>query len=232
MIDTLIVSDVHLGSPLAMARELHQLLSSTAFNRLILLGDIFADLNFRRLTSEHWKLISLIRKLSNPKRGVEVVWVEGNHDIGFTQVMEHLIGVRVYQRYTWNWAGQKCIAMHGHQFDGLYADGKLPWFNGFITEIHLRLQKLGILKKWLPIVLDKFHTHYGRLTQKVAKGAIDAAIKERAKYIFCGHTHDPHHELHLGVEYWNTGCWVSDAATYITLNEGNDVRLESIPRSA
>jgi UDP-2,3-diacylglucosamine pyrophosphatase LpxH len=218
--DTLIVSDVHLGSPLAMARELHHLLSTTTFNRLVLLGDIFADLNFRRLTKEHWKLISLIRKLSNPKRGVEVVWVEGNHDIGFTQVMENLIGVKVYQQYTWNWNGKKCIAMHGHQFDGLYAENKLPWFNGLITEIHIRLQRLGILKKWLPTILDKFHTHYGRLTKKVAEGAFHVATEEQADYVFCGHTHQTYFERKGTIEYYNTGSWVSQTkGTYIVLGD-------------
>lgn len=231
--DTLIVSDVHLGSPLAMAEELYHLLSTTTFQRLILLGDMFADLNFRRLTREHWKLISFIRKLSNPKRGVEVVWVEGNHDIGITEVMEHLIGVKVYQQYTWDWNGKKCIAMHGHQFDGLFADGQLPWFNGLITEIHIRLQKLGILKRWLPTILDRLHTHYGRLSKKVADGALHVAVHEKADYVFCGHTHDAHYECRDGVEYWNSGCWVGDAATYLALGSvSNVVETYTVPRSA
>ena len=217
--DTLIVSDIHLGSPLAMARELHLLLSTSTFNRLILLGDIFADLNFRRLTNEHWKLISLIRKLSNPKRGVEIVWVEGNHDIGVTQVMENLIGVTVYQQYVWEWNGKKCIAMHGHQFDGLFASGN-PWFNGIVTEVYIRLQKIDILKRWLPRVLDKLHTDYQRLTYKVAEGALHVAKEQRADYVFCGHTHQPHFEKREAIEYYNTGSWVSQQkGTYVMLGD-------------
>src|SRR5271157_1175345 len=87
--ETLIVSDVHLGSDLSLAADLLDLLQNSTFKRLILLGDIFADLNFSRLTKEHWRLISYLRKLSNPKRSIEVVWIEGNHDAGITQVMEH-----------------------------------------------------------------------------------------------------------------------------------------------
>lgn len=221
--DTLIVSDVHLGSALSMARELHHLLSTTTFKRLILLGDIFSDLNFGRLTKDHWKVISLIRKLSNPKRGIEVVWVEGNHDAGVTMVMEHLIGVKVFQQYEWVWNGRKCIAMHGHQFDGLFAEGN-PWFNPIVTSIHLWLQKTGALRKWLPAILDKFHTHYGRLTKKVAEGALNAARKELADYIFCGHTHEPYRQTSNSVEYWNTGCWVGGVATFVSLDE-TDVTL-------
>ncbi|MDA4133278.1 MAG: metallophosphoesterase, partial [Thaumarchaeota archaeon] len=108
------MSDVHLGSSVSLAADLLLLLKTSRFKRLILLGDIFQDLDFSRLTREHWRLLAHIRKLSNPKRGIEVVWVEGNHDAGIAEVMEHLIGVRVHQEYEWEWNGAKCLAIHGH----------------------------------------------------------------------------------------------------------------------
>jgi len=46
--DTLILSDVHLGSELSRAREALDLLKSTSFRRLILLGDIFNDLKEKK----------------------------------------------------------------------------------------------------------------------------------------------------------------------------------------
>ena len=58
--DTLILSDVHLGSDTSRAREATCVLKENRFRRLILLGDIFADLNFRRLTKEHWKFLGYI----------------------------------------------------------------------------------------------------------------------------------------------------------------------------
>jgi len=74
--NTLILSDLHLGAETSHAREATRVLKQNQFRRLILLGDIFADLNFARLTKEHWKFLGYIRKLSNPKRNVEVIWVE------------------------------------------------------------------------------------------------------------------------------------------------------------
>src|SRR6266404_3812238 len=103
--DTVIISDLHLGSDVSRAREALNFLRTRRFKRLILLGDIFSDLNFRRLTKEHWQFLSHIRKLSNPKRNVEVVWVEGNHDQGLSQLMSHLVGVPVYQQYAWEFNG-------------------------------------------------------------------------------------------------------------------------------
>src|SRR5919107_1473508 len=99
--NTLIISDLHLGSELSQARQALRLLSSIEFNRLVLLGDIFCDLNFARLKKDHWKFLGQIRKLTNPKRGKEVVWVEGNHDKGLSTVMSHLVGIPVYQQYQW-----------------------------------------------------------------------------------------------------------------------------------
>src|SRR5919109_4850714 len=101
--DTVILSDLHLGSEVCRAKEALEMLKGTSFKRLILLGDIFCDLNFRRLKKEHWQFLSYIRKLSNPKRAVEVIWVEGNHDYGLSEVMSHLVGIKVYQEYEWNY---------------------------------------------------------------------------------------------------------------------------------
>src|ERR1700752_5245720 len=103
--NTLILSDLHLGSDTSHAREATQLLKKTSFRRLILLGDIFSDLNFARLTKDHWKFLGTIRKRSNPKRQVEIVWVEGNHDHGLSNLMSHLVGVKVYQECEWQYAG-------------------------------------------------------------------------------------------------------------------------------
>src|SRR5258708_1624903 len=114
------------------------MLEGQVFRRLILLGDIFSDLNFRRLKKEHWQFLGYIRKLSNPKRGVEVVWVEGNHDLGLTDVMSHLVGVKVYQEYTWDYDGKKHLAVHGHQFDRFIVNNILLSHVG--TFLHLTKQ--------------------------------------------------------------------------------------------
>src|ERR1700689_5158105 len=134
--DTLILSDVHLGSDTSRAREATCVLKQNRFRRLILLGDIFSDLNFRRLTKEHWKFLSYIRKLSNPKRGIEVIWVEGNHDQGLSAVMSHLVGVKVYQEYAWEFNGVRHLAIHGHQFDRFMVNSWL--LSSVNTFIHLQ----------------------------------------------------------------------------------------------
>jgi UDP-2,3-diacylglucosamine pyrophosphatase LpxH len=214
--DTLILSDVHLGSETSRAREATRLLKETRFRRLILLGDIFADLNFRRLTKEHWKFLGYIRKLSNPKRDLEVIWVEGNHDQGLADIMSHLVGVRVYQEYEWTCGGMRHLAIHGHQFDRLLANNLR--LNYFGTLFYLQLQRLDMKGKPVARFIDRINTRWLRMSHKVASGALFHARLRKADRIFCGHTHHAMHEEKDGIHYYNSGGWVDDRLTYITID--------------
>jgi UDP-2,3-diacylglucosamine pyrophosphatase LpxH len=212
--DTLILSDVHLGSEVSRAREASELLTDTNFRRLVLLGDIFSDLNFRRLTSDHWKFLSRIRKLSNPKRKVEVVWVEGNHDQGLSQIMSHLVGVPVYQRYVWEFEGKRHVAVHGHQFCR---------HNEFLSRVGERLfyelQKMEGGRKRISRLIDRINTRWGRMESRVAEGALLYARAGRVDRIFCGHTHVASHQSRYGVDYYNSGSWIDASPTYLTIDE-------------
>jgi UDP-2,3-diacylglucosamine pyrophosphatase LpxH len=227
--DTLILSDVHLGAEVSRARAATSMLRENSFRRLILLGDIFADLNFGRLKKEHWKFLGAIRKLSNPKRKVEVVWVEGNHDLGLTNVMSHLVGVRVFQEYAWDYAGLCHLAIHGHQFDG-FAVNSVPLSN-LGTWLYLLLQKLDFKGKPLVRLIDRLNTRWLRMSTKVADGAIAHAKARGADRIFCGHTHEAMHLEQDGVHYYNAGGWIDSRLTYITIGE-EGVRIHEYSENA
>jgi UDP-2,3-diacylglucosamine pyrophosphatase LpxH len=216
--DTLILSDLHLGADMSRAREALRVLQENQYRRLILLGDIFADLNFGRLKKEHWKFLGFIRKLSNPKRKVEVVWVEGNHDHGLAEIMSHLVGVRVYQEYQWEYQGLRHIAVHGHQFDGFVVSNvRVSYLIG--TLLYLQLQKWDSKNKTLTRFLDRLGTRWQRLSEKVADGALAHARHHPAARIFCGHTHAAMHKREDGIDYYNCGAWIDARPTYITVGE-------------
>jgi UDP-2,3-diacylglucosamine pyrophosphatase LpxH len=215
--NTLILSDLHLGAETSHAREGTQVLKQNHFRRLILLGDIFADLNFARLTKEHWKFLGYIRKLSNPKRNIEVVWVEGNHDHGLANIMSHLVGVRVYQHYEWEYRGLRHIAIHGHQFDGFQVSRVRLSRLG--TSLYLQLQKLDLRGKPIARLIDRLNTRWLRMSPKVASGALTYARHHGADRIFCGHTHEAIHVRQDGIEYYNSGGWVDSRLTYLTIDE-------------
>ena len=178
----------------------------------MLLGDIFCDLNFRRLTSDHWKFLSRIRKLSNPKRKVEVVWVEGNHDQGLSQIMSHLVGVPVYQRYVWEYEGKRHLAVHGHQFD--YFCQKNALLSRVGERIFYELQKLDGGRKRLSRFIDRMNTRWLRMESRVAEGAFLYARAGRVERIFCGHTHAATHQHRHGIDYYNSGSWINASPTY------------------
>jgi len=191
------------------------MLRQNLFHRLILLGDIFADLNFRRLTKDHWKFLGYIRKLSNPKRGVEVVWVEGNHDQGLTDVMSHLVGVKVYQEYAWEFDGRRHLAVHGHQFDRFAVNNLL--LSNLGSFLHLQLQRLDVKSKRFSRYVDLLNTRWLRLSAKVASGALGEARLRHAERVFCGHTHVAQYQKRDGIEYYNSGSWTDSRLTYITV---------------
>src|SRR5262245_47340120 len=79
--DALVISDLHLGSDNCQARALHHFLDDihdgrTETRQIILNGDVFDSIDFRRLKKHHWKVLSLLRKLSDR---IDIVWINGNH---------------------------------------------------------------------------------------------------------------------------------------------------------
>src|SRR5262245_16575070 len=214
--DTIILSDLHLGSEVSRAPAALKMLKSASFNRLILLGDIFSDLNFRRLKKEHWQFLGYIRKLSNPKREIEVVWVEGNHDYGLSDVMSHLVGVRVYQEYEWEYDGVRHLAVHGHQFDRFLTRNLA--LSRFLSALHLLMQTFSFGKQRMMGFIERFDTAWLRLSAKVATGALAHGRYKNVQRIFCGHTHEALNITRDGVEYFNSGSWTQDNPTYIAID--------------
>jgi UDP-2,3-diacylglucosamine pyrophosphatase LpxH len=215
--DTLIISDLHLGSETSRAEDALEMLKHMRFNQLILLGDIFCDLDFARLKKEHWHFLSHIRKLSNPKRRVKVVWVEGNHDKGLSNVLSHLMGVKVYEEYIWEYRGQRHMAIHGHQFDRFLVRNAL--LSGLGSFIYLVLQRIGSGRLGLVRLLDKLSTAWLRLSPNVKAGAVEHAKARAARVVYCGHTHEALSAEQDGIRYYNSGSWTGSKATYLTVDE-------------
>lgn len=214
MFPTLIISDLHIGSKLSRSRDVLAFLSKTFFKRLILLGDVFADLDLRRLGADDLILLSYLVGLTREK---EIVFVEGNHDAGMVSLLDHLTGISAHYEYNFLLPnGKKCVALHGHQFDDIVSN---VWFANFISWIYLEVQKVAFLRRTFCIFVDKLSVRWQRLTEKVAHDAIEYAIREKVDFIFCGHTHETFECTYNGVHYYNTGSWVGDASDFILITE-------------
>ncbi len=221
-VDTLIISDLHLGSKVSRPRELLAVLEDYQYDRLIMLGDIFDDLNFTRLKSSHWDFLSYIRWLSNPKRDVEVVWVEGNHDEGLSIITSHLMGIKVHKEYSWEHDHQKYLAIHGHQFDKFIVDHEI--LTNVACTFYDWIQKCDTKQKKISRYLKTKSKTFMRNTDQVAQGAAKYGVSRKADVVFCGHTHHADNLLIDSIDYYNTGCWTDIPSTFVTINgKGVDI---------
>ncbi len=220
-IDVLMISDLHLGLNLSRTEELLGTIDKYKFKKLIINGDIFDSLDFNRLHSRHWDVLSRIRELS---RNVEVVWINGNHD-GTSVLLSQLIGVKVYTKYIWESNGKKFLAIHGHQFDRLMNKniiiGTVAMFLYYFVQNVFKHDKA--FTKWL----KKSNKSWMRMSDQVAKGATLYGKLRKADYVFCGHTHIALYKKIRGVKYYNSGCWVDRPSAYITIR-GIEIKIKRV----
>ncbi len=211
---TLIVSDIHLGSSVSRANKLLELLNTEEYKTLILNGDIFDDLDFTRLQHDHWELLSKVRKLSDPKYGIEVIWIAGNHD-GAAQILSRLIGVTVRNEYIFEWNKKRCLVIHGHQFDRFMTQN--PIVSTLASWLYLGIQKLDTERQFISRFLKRASKSWLRVSEKVARGAVLYGLLKRVDIVFCGHTHKAMEKQLRGIHYYNSGCWTDIPSTYISI---------------
>ena len=216
-VTTLMISDIHLGSPVSRSRAVLANLKRYHFRRLIILGDLFDDLNFTRLTRDDWELLSYFRKLSNPKYGVEVVWVWGNHDLYSSDAISHLLGVHVTEEYEWEENRESCLAIHGHQFDSFMSKNRLV--SDIASAVYLFLQKLDLKTHRFSRFVKRMSKTWLRLSDKVAGKALAYGVRKGKRYVFCRHTHGALERHGDGVSYYNTGSWTEIPSTFIVIDD-------------
>jgi UDP-2,3-diacylglucosamine pyrophosphatase LpxH len=218
MLDAIIVSDIHLGSSNSEAKSLCTLLESLVDQtlpaaRLILNGDVFDSIDFRRLTKHHWKVLSLIRKLSDT---LEIIWIAGNHD-GSAEIISHLLGVTVKEEYILTSGKQKILILHGHTFDDFIdAHPILTWIGDWIYYFLQRIDQTHYFAK----LAKKGSKTFLRCVKKVEEQASEYARGKGCSAVCCGHTHTGYTRQNGSVQYWNSGCWTERPCTYLTIDDG------------
>ena len=220
-IDTLIISDIHLGFRFSRAADVLKVLKGYNFEHLILNGDIFEDLNFNRLHSEHWEVLSYLRHLSKSK---EVVWIVGNHD-GRSETLSHLLGINFCNKYVWWSNGRKFLAIHGHQFDRFVSKNLI--ISSLADFLYILLKRLENKNQVISQWIRHHNRSWLRMSKDVARRAIHYARLRRVDCIFCGHTHQAYHLKSKKVEYYNSGCWTEYPANFITIKDGK-IKLREV----
>jgi UDP-2,3-diacylglucosamine pyrophosphatase LpxH len=216
--DALVISDTHLGSDNCQAKQLVHFLEAVRrgdlrTDRLILNGDVFDSMDFRRLRKPHWKVLSLLRKLSDQ---IEIVWLIGNHD-GPAEYISHLLGLTVRDEVTVKSGGRSVLLLHGHRFDDFLE--RYPLTTRIADGVYRFLQ-------WV----DKSHTiartakhnskMFLRCARKVQDQAVEYADRRGCDAVCCGHTHHPVAVTEGPVHYFNSGCWTERPCHYLAIAGG------------
>jgi UDP-2,3-diacylglucosamine pyrophosphatase LpxH len=222
--DAIVLSDIHLGSSNCQAKSLCRFLEMVddeeiVTTRLILNGDVFDSIDFRRLGKNHWKVLSLIRKLSDR---IDIIWISGNHD-GSSEIISHLLGVTVKDEYVLTSGGRDVLFLHGHLFDDFIdAHPILTWLGDCV---YLFLQWMDQTHYFAKLAKKGSKT-FLRCAQKIEEGAIDHARKKGCDIVCCGHTHHSVAKRQHPIAYYNSGCWTELPCTYLTVR-GGQVELHS-----
>jgi UDP-2,3-diacylglucosamine pyrophosphatase LpxH len=224
VLDAVILSDIHLGSSNCQAKHLCKFLECLVSREitaaeLILNGDIFDSIDFRRLSKSHWKVLSLLRKLSDR---VRVIWISGNHD-GSAEIVSHLLGVTVKDEHVLVSGGRRILVLHGHAFDD-FLDAH-PWMTWVGDVIYCLLQKIDRTHYFAKLAKRGSKT-FLRCAKKIEEGATEYARKKGCSAVCCGHTHHAVVSEDQPVRYYNSGCWTEWPGTYLTV-AGGRVELHS-----
>ncbi|MBA4187741.1 MAG: UDP-2,3-diacylglucosamine diphosphatase [Planctomycetaceae bacterium] len=218
MFDALVISDIHLGSDNCQAKYLVHFLASirrgfTLTKRLILNGDVFDSIDFRRLKKHHWGILSELRKLSDE---IEVIWINGNHD-GPAEIVSHLLGVECADEIVVESGGRKVLLLHGHRFDEFIS--RYPFFTWIADRVYNGLQKIDKSHTFAKFAKRNSKT-FLRCAQKIEADSIRYAIKRGCHVVCCGHTHHPVANTSGTVHYFNSGCWTEKPCHYLTIRDG------------
>ncbi|WP_165074713.1 UDP-2,3-diacylglucosamine diphosphatase [Paludisphaera rhizosphaerae] len=223
--DCLIISDLHLGSEVCQASLLEDFLKWAVENtrELVINGDIFDDLNFKRLSKRHFACLKILRRNSD-RDDLRLVWVRGNHD-GPAEVVGHVVGVEVLDEYIFRNDRFALLVLHGDQFDRFVNN------YGWLTEIACGL--FYYIQRWAPHhaarYIRRVSKQWQRSSVSIRDGAVAYARSKGFRHVTCGHTHLPIAEDVGGVQYVNSGTWTEHPpCPFISVRDG-EARLEYWP---
>ena len=225
--NTIIVSDLHIGSKFFLYQDFKVFLNNVPPDaEFILNGDIIEN-PYEKLKKTDQQMLDSFAEMSKRQK---VVWVRGNHDNGFIPKNLGNIIVKPYHSIQ-----KKLFVTHGDFFDKV-----MPQSQAFIKAFKLMHDlrvKLGARPVHVAEYAKKWERFYGYLRKNVMLNAVNYARENGFQAVTCGHTHFAEEQWFNGVQYVNTGAWTERPAHYLQLTN-NHLRLKKfvnpslLPKSA
>lgn len=214
MYDSIIISDLHLGSPISQTDVLNKFFNKLESyeiqtKELILNGDVFDSWDFKRLRKAHWKVLSSIRSLSDQ---IKITWICGNHD-GPSEIISHLLGVDVKDEYILKSGKNKILVLHGDKFDEFITEH--PIITYLADGIYWLMQKIDP-SFWMAKQAKRASKTFLRCADKIKKEAIKYAAKKGCDLVCTGHSH----HAEVSDKYYNSGCWTELPCSFLVVENG------------
>ncbi len=229
---TVILSDIHLGTPHSKADEVTHFLKHVRCDRLILNGDIIDGWRLRRdgrWTKAHTRFVRRVLTLVQ-KRDTEVVYLRGNHDDFLARLLPMQFGrIRLVEEFVHESPHGRYLVLHGDVFDG-------------VVKHMVFLAHLGDLGYALLLRLNRAYNWFRRLRGKEyfsLSQAIKARVKQAVSFVgkfedqvaalarsrgctgvICGHIHTPADKRIGDIHYLNSGDWVESLTAIVEHHDG------------
>ncbi len=232
-VETVIISDTHLGTYGCHAEELVRYLKSIRPEKLILNGDIIDIWQFSKsyFPKEHIRVIKEITNMLS--KGVQVYYIPGNHDEFVRKFCGQTIGnLHIDNKVVLELDGQKSWIFHGDVFDVTMRYSKwiaklggqgydlLILFNRFVNRWLERIGKEKIsFSKRIKDSVKAAVKHVNDFETTVALIGISNGYDN----VICGHIHKPIIKTIKGddgqITYMNSGDWIENL-TSLEYNDG------------
>lgn len=234
---TVILSDVHLGTPDCKINEVNHFLRNVRCEKLILNGDIIDGWQLQRggaWSMAHTRFVRIVLKKME-KRGTEVVYIRGNHDDILSSFLPlQFEGLRIGEDHVHEGISGRYLVLHGDVFDTVTKN--------FVFLAHIGDWGYGLLLR-LNRLYNAWRAFRGKEYWSLSR-AIKARVKEAVAHVsrfeshliqlarergcigvICGHIHTPAMKYIGDIHYLNSGDWVESNTAIV---EHWDGRFEII----
>jgi len=222
-VHTIVVSDVHIGSPVSGARALKHVLESLNYKKLVINGDILDTLDFGSLDKHDWDLWHYLQDMTNPQHAKEIVWIRGNHDHLITRLWQETHHIDVLNEHEWSVGGNNFLAMHGDQFDDFWQRHMKLSF--LIGDIYIYLQRFDTKDHRISEWVKKASNRWRKSAQRISSRFGEYVKGKNIHYALHGHTHIAGIEVAEHCTVINSGTWAARRCHYIAIDDKGTVSL-------
>jgi len=218
---SLLLSDIHLGSPVCQADLIVETLNKHDYDQLIINGDLLDSYHLHRLCKKQWKVLSELRKISKFKK---CVFIAGNHD-KHCDIIGVLLGFDFVNNHTEVINDKKIYFTHGDVFDLFIKNS--PMITELASGVYFLLQKLDKKQKYTRKI-KKIVKTWKNAAYELAERACKWAHDEKYDTIVLGHTHIAEHTVINSVEYVNLGSQCDLPTSYGLIDFDGNIELKKL----